>query len=241
MKASTRIALLFVLIVQLFLNGSRTGIIAVLFAFSSYFLIRKDIKGVIAFFVLISILLVSIIGKDMFIDIADDLTKGSRLNELVAKTDKRSSDKGIGTLNARLSFWGNTLENMKKWKMRHLVFGKGLSSVGMVTADTSYSRLLGPTVSSDANRTMHNEYIRTAFELGLIGISLFIAFLISILRVVTSRKMPPHVRRLAFAFMPGFLLYLFTENIFTGSGSAGGIAFMLVLSYMFAQKTGTAK
>lgn len=219
---------------QLFLNGSRAALFGAFVTLLVYVLARRGIKAILIALSMVSIAAAAYIGKDSLLTVASQVTRDSRLGEIVNLARSTHGIEEVGTLKARLDFWESTIQRMKGWPLISNAFGKGISSAGDLVREKDFSRLTGTVVTSDPNRVVHNEFLRVKYELGLIGFLILCSFILSLLFRLSRTDMPPHAKRMLVGFAPGFLLFLFMENVLTGSGAAGGIGFMLVLSYVFA-------
>lgn len=235
-KIWLRSSILLVLWAQLFLNGSRAGVLGAIAALIIFLLGKKGVKGVFAALAIVIVGLTTYLAKDSIYDFVDKHGKGSRVYELVDATKKKGNIKSVGTVKARLEFWMATLDHMDKWAFKHKLFGKGVSSSGLLVNESYFSRLQGRNVLADPNRTMHNELLRTAFEYGLIGLLIFMLFISSMFLYSLKRDVPKEAKLMMLAFAPGLMLFLAIENIFTGSGAAGGIGFIVVISYVSAAR-----
>ncbi|MBU4264370.1 MAG: O-antigen ligase family protein [Proteobacteria bacterium] len=230
--------LLFGLWIPLFLNGSRVGALSVFMATTIFLLTREWTKAILALLLILSLGMVTFIAKDSLLEVASIMGKNNRLFEFVNKPRINGEVEQVGTLKARLVLWENTLTRIQTWSTMQIFFGRGISSSGMMVKEKGFSRIMGKIVSADPNRTMHNEFLRVVVEYGLLGFFIFIAFLASLMFWPWVRQVPSDAKLMLMAFMPGFLLYLLSENIFSASGSAGGIGSLVVLSYVFAAKSG---
>lgn len=231
-----RLLVLAALFVELFLNGSRTGAMATLLAVLVFFFTKRGMKGVFFGVALVCMLGIGYVAKNDLLSAAQNLTTNSRLSQLVSSAESGKGIENVGTFKARLDLWGGTLQIMRHWTLTSKIFGKGVSSVGEIAKNTKFSRIAGKVIETDPNRMLHNELLRSAFEFGAIGFLVFVAFLLSIASYVFRSALPRHAKLMLLAFLPGFLMFLFDENIFSGSGSAGGIGFVLVLSYVFSAR-----
>ena len=231
-----RSSIMLLLWVQLFLNGSRAGVLGAFTALIIFLLIKGGIKGIIAAILLVGVSSTAYLAKDTIYDFVEAMGKDNRIYELVEATKNKKGIETIGTANARLEFWGATLRHMEQWTLTHKIFGKGVSSAGLLVNESYFSRSRGDIVHSDPNRTMHNELLRVAFEYGWIGLLIFVSFILSLFVYAFKSDITNEAKMMMVAFIPGFLLFLSMENIFTGSGAAGGIGFMMVISYVHSTR-----
>lgn len=144
----------------------------------------------------------------------------------------------IGTLAWRLAIYKETIEQISMANLSQIVFGHGTASGAEVAliADPVRYRM----ESIDANRVIHNEFLRALYEWGLVGVAL-LAFLITFI-VVSSIKPTIAGRSLSgyalFAALPMLVLSLSIENVLASAGSSWGVGFALVLGAAYAEWQG---
>jgi O-antigen ligase len=135
----------------------------------------------------------------------------------------------VGTLVWRLGIYQGATDSIVSGGVGRLVFGAGTSSGAgfLLEYDRRYRAH-----SIDANRALHNEFLRALYEWGLIGFTLLAAFLIFLLAQVVKRVARDRSRyALALlAVCPTLVISLTVENVLAGPGGPGGVGFALVLS-----------
>lgn len=96
----------------------------------------------------------------------------------------------------------------------------------------------------DANRVIHNEWLRALYEWGVAGLSLLalslLALPLGVLRTSDSRwrRNAPIV----LAFLPAFLASLSAENVLAGAGNAVTMSLALIVALLWApQPSGNAR
>jgi len=218
------------LLFQLILNGGRMGLVGTFIMLIIVFFIylkpkvpRRILKGNGIVF---AGLLLAILFYYLFAS-----SSSSRFRALdlisVAKSDIELSD--IGTMGFRLSMWKSTLYQINNFSTLDCLFGRGTSSSADI-ALKSFS--ISSSKSIDANRIIHNEYLRIFYEWGIIGSIMFLAFLLFIVGSSITLAKRNNIGGLALvSFMPMLLITLGLENILAGTGGPGGIGFLLVFTF----------
>jgi hypothetical protein len=111
-----------------------------------------------------------------------------------------------------------------------LIFGSGTSSGAELVLgyDPRYSE-----GGIDANRVVHNDFIRSLYEWGMIGSFLFICFLVStIVYYLDQAMLRKSTTALAFiGIFPNLIFGLSIENILTASSTPEGVGLALVMAY----------
>src|SRR5581483_5017586 len=98
----------------------------------------------------------------------------NRISRLVIMTiEGRSPWDNVGTFVWRRGIYAQAWDQLKRRSPRELMFGAGTSSGAMVVLgwDRRYH-----SDSVDANRVVHNELLRVAFEWGIVGLLIFFSF-----------------------------------------------------------------
>jgi O-Antigen ligase len=159
------------------------------------------------------------------------LTPNNRLNQLISSDPNGGATVGsVGTFIWRLGIYERAFQMIPERDLPLLIFGSGTSSGAEIVLgyDPRYSE-----EGIDANRVVHNDFIRSLYEWGMIGSFLFIYFLMSVfiyyLELATIKK---SIAALAFiGIFPNLIFGLSIENILTASGSPEGVGIVLVLAY----------
>jgi hypothetical protein len=155
---------------------------------------------------------------------------GSRVNQLLEVGSKPDVAEA-GTFGWRLVRYERALSELSRRSLAGLAFGSGSSSGAEVAmAD---ERVFVEDV--DPNRAMHDEFLRTEYEWGFIGLGLGLALLVYATRELWVRAF--HFRSLAgfaaLAIIPGIFLALLVENPLAGPGTAESLGYVLILTYGF--------
>jgi O-antigen ligase len=155
----------------------------------------------------------------------------NRISQLVTMVAEGQSPlENIGTLVWRRGIYDQTLSMLSHRGFKELSFGSGTSSGALAVLgwDRRYSE-----ERIDANRVVHNEILRVTFEWGVVGLILFTAFVIGLirlfLRLTTQDRIIPAYAFLA--LLPTVILGCCSENILAGSASPAGVGFLLSLTY----------
>lgn len=153
----------------------------------------------------------------------------NRLNELFESSlfggDRYEE---VATVAWRLGIYQQAFDDMSGWSVSKLLIGAGTSAGGNVKT-TFDPRFEGEDL--DANRSMHNEFLRAWYEWGLLGLAILILFLGSLfLQFRQSDRMRNRVVSVL-SFSPAILLSLGVENILSNPGGPGGTAIVVLLAY----------
>ena len=110
-----------------------------------------------------------------------------------------------------------------------LLVGSGTSSATVVRNRLDYWH---DEDVSDANRVVHNEFLRSLYEWGLCGFSLLSLFVAGVLgnSLKTLFRGRSRGALACLAFFPAMFLGLAIENVLVGSGAPDGVAYALALS-----------
>lgn len=230
-----------VLITAIFLSGSRTGFLVGVFilAFAAWMFLHFIIvsqRVLVAYAVLL--LCAGLIVALYFLPLSS-YSDTFRTWELLALLRREKNPTEIGTMGFRMGMWQATVVQIERSDVWQMLFGHGTTSGGNV-ALWAFSRYNAASI--DANRVIHNEFLRAVYEWGCIGLGLFGAFLFSLLRwgVAQIRRN----RQAGFLILSTWgvlVLFLFIENLLAGGGNSAGVALTLNLAYAtaaFPQKHG---
>lgn len=144
----------------------------------------------------------------------------------VVSKDMRLSD--IGTFAWRISIYRTITQVLGQSGIMAILFGHGTSN----GANLMVHYLGGyEAVTIDANRVLHNEWLRIIYEWGLLGVALFCSFLASLFVVAIKRLRSPFSWPFL-SIVPMLLGLLTVENVLASSGTPEGIGLMLVIAEM---------
>jgi hypothetical protein len=159
----------------------------------------------------------------------------NRLNELVDYADTSSSSyEDVGTLAWRVLIYEEAIDQILNRSALGLLFGSGTSSAGGVKVDV-YSKQFSVD-EVDANRSMHDEFLRALYEWGILGLALLLGFLASTFRLCWRwAKTTGEAPTLAYiALFPTLLLGLGVENILANAGHPAGTGYLLAFTFSIA-------
>lgn len=145
---------------------------------------------------------------------------------------------GLANLNFRLSIYGGAMNELRSATVPELVFGHGTSSGGDVIMrvfphDYRLEHL-------DANRVIHNEWLRAFYEWGVIGLVLLLTVMAGLfvgLVRLQKRGMSGVASAAGLSFLPAFVLALSTENIIAGAGNAVTMSLALLIALTWTSES----
>jgi O-antigen ligase len=164
----------------------------------------------------------------------------SRLNELLQLGSRQvTSVDDIGTAVSRFELYQRTLSELSGRSFRQLLVGSGTSSGGDLASQWEKDMETG----LDPNRTVHNEFLRTLYEWGLIGLALAVTLVVLLIR--RAWQLAVQQRLLAgfavLAIAPTILLFLITGNPLAGPGSAAGVGVLMILTYGLSDRSSRSR
>jgi hypothetical protein len=225
LRAWERWTLCITLFLAIVLDGSRIYVIGVIVSMIvallvSYSRVWLKLLGISAIILLVVALVAE---KEALLRM---ISQGARLNRVadtinaVYEGNLRST--GLGTYQFRRGLYQHALKALTESSLLELSFGHGTSN-GRI--------LLGMMVhAGDANRAVHNEWLRILYEWGSVGLALWLVFIFSVIFYAIEgvrRDRLGHARPLLI-FLPAFLGGFSTENVLAGAGHAGNIGFVLL-------------
>lgn len=129
--------------------------------------------------------------------------------------------------------YAEALDEISSRGALEILFGSGTSTGAEVGINFRPDRYKAG--SLDANRIIHNEYIRALYEWGVFGLFLFlysivgaIIYFYRYLRKLDAWGAAPFV-----AISPLLLGSLMIENSLAGAGSIAGVSYMLLASFAY--------
>lgn len=230
------IPLLITMFVVIAMTGSRysfLGLVCVAGCFLFAKLREARTYASVAFVVLVLTLIVFPIGLISlgYVPLGETL-QSMRVGELQYLI---SGPENIGSLAWRLGMYEETVRQISTASFSQILFGHGTASgaeVALAAYPGNYK-----VESIDANRVIHNEFLRALYEWGLVGAALLILvimfILVSSIKSMINRKLITGYA--LFAVMPMFLLSLTIENVLASAGSGWGVGFILVLGAAYAE------
>jgi hypothetical protein len=227
-----------VVLTALVLNGSRIwflGAGAVVIVYS-WFSSRRilGLATMAASTVALGAMLVVSIGRIDGIEITDSSNRILATATAVATGVDTPNSVGLRDLSFRSRMYNGVLEDLRASDNWQILLGHGTSSGGSV-ALRIFPETYKPS-QIDANRVIHNEWLRAFYEWGVIGLCLLAACLFSFPIGVMVRAKHRHWKRNApvvLAFFPAFLASLSTENVIAGAGNAVTMSLALVVALLW--------
>jgi hypothetical protein len=190
-------------------------------AMSRYAALRAAMIGAAAFIIVIGS--VAAVAPDNRIFALRHLVSHGRLNP-----------DAIGTFEWRLGAYHTALDQIRARPLIEDVFGSGTSSAAR--AVVTFNPTAFPADTIDANRAIHNEFLRTFYEWGAIGSLLFLAFWAVLIAgfARTIRSLGIRATQTFWGLLPTLMLGLLLENVLAGSGTPVGTGFALVIAFTAA-------
>jgi hypothetical protein len=209
----------------LIVNGSRTwfigaGIILVVYIWISF----RRVAAMLAFGLgatCLSLLLFFNLNRWTF-DLAGEAPSRivATANAILSGTDT-AQRAGLRNLSFRLIVYDSVIDELRAGNLNEIFFGHGTSSGGAL------SLRIFPHVYNadrlDANRTIHDEWLRALYEWGIAGFVLLLAVFGSLVVSLILHYRHAVWKRPSAAllsFLPAFIAALSTENILAGAGNA---------------------
>jgi O-Antigen ligase len=160
------------------------------------------------------------------------LLPGNRLNEFFTSSKSGVSEvRNVETFAWRLDLYERALSELQNRGVSRLLIGSGTSSGVIVSLDNDFSY----DGIADPNRSLHEEFLRSAYEWGLPGFGAIVLFLCASVRLGWRSARSGNREGWAFLAISVPILFSFLiENILADGASPGGIGYTLVLASMVA-------
>jgi len=142
---------------------------------------------------------------------------------------------GLRDLSFRFIVYNAVMDELRTASVYDILFGHGSSSGATVSL-----RILPGVYNADrldANRTIHNEWLRALYEWGVVGLVLLVGVFLSLVFGVFLRMPSTHWKAPSLAlisFLPAFLVALSTENVLAGAGNAVTISLALMIGLLWS-------
>ena len=168
-------------------------------------------------------------------------TRIERLNAQALRKERPKAHKEeMPNVNFRLTRWKRAITALGRRGPVRLIAGSGTSSSVQLAKVTDVHRWRGDKTRIDANRVMHNTFLRVVIEWGLTGLAIFMAFLGVLLAKIAKllrEDRQPRTWILVLGVFP-LLVFLLTGNPLASSGTPGGMGAVLWLAVLLtANKT----
>jgi hypothetical protein len=223
-RRPTRLALFVLLSAALVMNGSRTWFIGAALVISVYLCSSLRRMFIVSVFGLSTAALGTLLALNLISSgedpVADTSSRIIATLEALATGQDTARKVGLANLDFRVTIYRDVVEEVRASNARELLFGHGTSSGGNVVLR------LFPWIFKadrlDANRAVHNEWLRALYEWGLVGLTLLIAIFATLSGGLVARSRGrSRIRSAAIlSFLPAFLLAFTTENVIAGAGNA---------------------
>ena len=214
------------------LTGSRYSLVTAIWVTSAWalyylrsaFSLGEALKRFysVMLFVLMALASLSILGPFL---------GSTRMVELFEKNWKVSE---VGTFAWRIGMWSEAWGQIEEFSLGELVWGRGTAASALVALryDPRYEE-----DTIDANRVMHNEFLRALYEWGIIGFSLFLTFILGLFVLAVKWLIAGQdIGFFLLAILGPLMVGIFIENILAASGSPVGIGISLALAYLWYKK-----
>jgi hypothetical protein len=225
-KPAIRYVLCLGILGALILDGSRLWLIAFLVA-TVVALMISDSQAWAKIMGLGAMLLVAIgiVGaKQSIIDALQGAHQYRIAAAITAAYQGNEKDTGLGTVILRRQLDTRAVDMIESGSLLQLLFGHGTSNGRLVLG--KLNKGIG-----DANRAVHNEWLRILYEWGIVGIILWVLFIGSLLMYAYQGL---KLDKQGFAkplliYLPAFCIGVSGENIIAGAGHAENIGLLLLI------------
>ncbi|MGH9678368.1 MAG: O-antigen ligase family protein, partial [Candidatus Acidiferrales bacterium] len=177
--------------------------------------------------ILVALLGLSIIGAIVFNYFPDN-----RMNQMIRGAFlQRDSLEDVGTFAWRFALYMKAINVLSERSVSQLLIGSGTSSAGSLMLVTGTEDI----ETVDPNRSLNNEFLRSLYEWGLIGLIL-LCLLVFELASICVRLVRSNSRE-GWAFLAMLVplcISLLVENILADAGSPGGVGYALVATAILA-------
>ncbi len=228
-----KLTLLGIALIVVILTGSRYSFVSIIFVILLFFLsllrsYRLKIYGFLVLYLFIVGVIVISLANLMGYSASMSWLQKTRIAELRYVL---SNPEEIGTLAWRIGMYKGVWMAISQTERSKILIGHGTSSAARIAIRVDPERYSSKTV--DANRVVHNEFLRALYEWGVVGllILLYIVLYIIASSVVFIYKKEDYTMLSA---LPLLLSGLAIENILASAGSAWGVGIMLLLSMVYS-------
>jgi len=243
LSVTLRSTLGLVVLAALALNGSRIwflGAVAVVIV-HSWFSSRRilGLAALGASTVALGGMLILSVGRIDGVEITDSSNRILATATAVVTGVDTPNSVGLRDLSFRSRMYTGVFEDLRGSETWQILLGHGTSSGGSV-ALRIFPETYKPS-QIDANRVIHNEWLRAFYEWGVVGLCLLAASLFSLpLGIMVQLKNAQWKRNapVVLAFFPAFLASLSTENVLAGAGNAVTMSLALIIALLWTPATG---
>ncbi len=230
LRVYTRLILAAMLATALIFNGSRIWTIGIVVATLVALLVSDFRPWVKIWGVGLTLILTAVLvgAADRVIAVLARYAESNRIAAAVTAAyegDTRSA--GLGTYRFRRGVDAKEIEGIAESSVPQLLFGHGTSNGALLVTGSRFR------MGMDANRLMHNEWLRVMYEWGIAGLILWLLFIgsIAVYALQGLRKQRGDYAKPLVAYLPAFLMGLTGENILAGAGSSVSVGFLLLIAF----------
>lgn len=226
------------------INGTRTGVLitvmlAVISLVLSFFYSKNKQPYVIVILFTLPLIITSsfIVFQSKF----EFNLFNSRLTELQELLVGKTSLQDIGTAQFRMTMYQTVLNTLGEQNWQEWLWGNGTSSAAFMITSGRVRYRGYDEYTVDANRTVHNEYLRALYEWGIFGSTLFISLILMILfrSARSAFKYRTFESIINFFSILSICIYMGVENVLATSGSPLGLAIVILLVNQTLQSSQT--
>lgn len=219
-----------VVLFAIILTGSNTMLIGVLFVIAGWILAKPISKPSYASMTQL-IIVISLIGLFLMVISSSLIQEYRALRGINAMISKDIQLTDIGTFAWRLMIYQTVLEDLRQSEIHQILFGHGASDSAVLML--RFFRYESTTI--DANRVLHNEWLRVTYEGGIIGLGLFILFLVTLIGTGVKNIKQSSSSLPFLSILPMLISLLTVENVLASSGTPEGVGLALVIGAMAAK------
>jgi O-antigen ligase len=236
----SRAGLSALLCTALLLNGSRTWFLGAALVVAVYVCLSFRRAAIFGAFALASLTLLLLLGMNLQPMRADSFDEtSSRIAatfSAIVGGNETSRNIGLANINFRLTIYEAVIEELRRASPWQLLFGHGTSSGGTVVLRIFPNSYHEDTL--DANRAIHDEWLRALYEWGIVGFALLVGVFATLIAGLVRRYRNPSTKQGAIAllsFLPAFALAFSTENILAGAGNAVTMSIAIMIGMLWAE------
>jgi hypothetical protein len=224
---AVRIPLCVVLVAGVLANGSRIWIIGLIIStlLAIFLSESKQWIKIVTFGISLIGLSVVTVEFDTLMDFVAQHASSNRIaNAITNAYVGNFSARGLGTYNLRHALVDRTIAGIEQGSTMQMVFGHGTCNGAVIAATISKN--------PDPNRALHDEWLRALYEWGLVGLTLWLVFIGSLVTYAARGAMSARgsYAKPLLAYLPAFALGLTGENIIAGAGNAVSVGLLVLIA-----------
>lgn len=234
-ERTTLLVIVLLVFLAVLLSGSRTWLMGALAILSlRWWLSLRNRSVLILSHFLVAILVVAAITlSDFFYDyISLNLP---RLAEFIDAISGSAGVASVRTYGHRQRIYDSLWQDLSKSNVLQIIFGHGTSSGGLIFVKNSLNEYAEITL--DPNRIVHNEWLRSLYEWGIVGYLIFtVFFVVLFVWLMTAYiKSKKTIYFAVISYLIAFSVALTTENILAGAGNAVTMSFGMLLGVLWQE------